>query len=104
MADQPKFDALNIQLLAISANNPFSQRTFAASLAIAYPLLSDHPDGTVIARYGMLKRDGETDLPVARGAYFLVDKHGVIRGKWMNPPGAVFPNETILDAAHEHLN
>ena len=31
MVDHSKFDALNVQLLAISANNPFSQQMFAAS-------------------------------------------------------------------------
>jgi hypothetical protein len=41
---------------------------------------------------------------VSRGAYFLIDKQGIIRGKWINPPGEVFPNDTLLQAAHERLN
>ena len=43
MADHHAFEDLNIQLLAISANNPFSQQMYAASLGLSYPLLSDHP-------------------------------------------------------------
>jgi peroxiredoxin len=104
MADHSQFEKLNIQLLAISANHPFSQKMFAGSLGLAYPLLSDHPDLTVIQRYDILKRIGKAQQPVAQGAYFLIDKQGIIQGKWMNPPGEVFPNETILHAAHELLN
>jgi peroxiredoxin len=103
MADQSKFDRLNIQLLAISANNPFSQKMFAASMNLPYPLLSDFPDLAVINRYDILKHIGEARQPVARGAYFLIDKQGIIRGKWMNPPGQLFPNDTLLEAARENL-
>ena len=51
MADYDAFEKLNIQLLAISSSNPFSQKMFAASLKLPYPLLSDHPDLEVIQRY-----------------------------------------------------
>ena len=104
MAEQGAFEHLNIQLVAISANNPFSQKTFAASLALSYPLLSDHPDLSVIQRYEVVQHIGQAKQPVARGAFFLIDQHGIIRGKWINPPGEVFPNETLLKAAHEHLH
>ena len=40
-----------MQLLGISANNPFSQKTFADSLKLPYPLLSDFPDLQVIRSY-----------------------------------------------------
>jgi peroxiredoxin len=103
MVDHGKFDALNVQLLAISANNPFSQQMFAASLHLPFPLVSDHPDLTVIQHYGVLKHLGEAHVPVARGAVFLVDKHGMIRGKWLRPPGDVFPNDELLEAAHAIL-
>jgi peroxiredoxin len=101
MVDYGTFDALQVQLLAISANNPFSQQMFAASLHLPFPLVSDHPDLTVIQHYGVLKHLGDAHQPVARGAVFLVDKQGIIRGKWLRPPGDIFPNEEILQAAHE---
>ena len=100
MVDHGKFEALNVQLMAISANNPFSQQMFAASLHLPFPLVSDHPDLKVIQHYGVLKHLGEANVPVARGAVFLVDKHGIIRGKWLRPPGDVFPNDELLEAAH----
>jgi peroxiredoxin len=104
MAEQGAFDHLNIQLVAISANNPFSQKTFAASLALSYPLLSDYPDLSVIQRYDVIKHLGQAKQPVARGAFFLIDQQGIIRGKWLGTPGEVFPNEALLKAAHESLH
>jgi peroxiredoxin len=104
MVDRSKFEKLNIQLIGISGNNPFSQKMFATSMGLSYPLLSDHPDLGVTHRYNMLKRIGKAKQPVSRGAYFLIDKQGIIRGRWINPPGEVFPNDTLLQAAHEQLN
>src|SRR6266850_914044 len=80
MVDHGTFEALHVQLLAISANNRYSQQMFAASLHLPFPLISDHPDLMVIQHYGVLKHLGEAHQPVARGAVFLVDKRGVIRG------------------------
>jgi AhpC/TSA family len=54
MADYSKFEALNVQILGISSNIPFSQKTFADSLKLPYPLLSDAPDLKVIRNYGGL--------------------------------------------------
>ena len=101
MVDSSKFEKLNVQLLAIAASNPFSQKTFADSLQIPYPLLSDHPHLSVIRQYHVLKHVGEAKRPMAKGAYFLVDKEGIVRGKWMNPPGEVFPNDPLLQVAQE---
>jgi len=103
MVDHGTFEALQVQLLAISANNPFSQQMFAVSLHLPFPLVSDHPDLKVIQQYGVLQHLGEAHVPVARGAVFLVDKHGILRGKWIRPPGDVFPNDELLEAAHAIL-
>jgi peroxiredoxin len=54
MADYSKFEALNVQILGISSNIPFSQKTFADSLKLPYPLLSDAPDLKTIRNYGGL--------------------------------------------------
>lgn len=101
MVDRGKFEELNVRLLAISGGNPFAQKMFASSLHLSYPILSDHPDLKVIQDYGVLKRVLEAKQRVAQGAYFLVDKHGMIRGKWIRPPGDIFPNDALLQAAYE---
>ena len=106
-ADYSKFQELNVQILGISANNPFSQQTFAASHGLPYPLLSDMYMKTIQA-YGVVY--GETGAKVeypglegrtAGRAFFLIDKAGIVRGKWMGEDMAVFPNEPLLKAARE---
>jgi peroxiredoxin len=102
MVDYDKFEALHVQILGISASNPFSQKTFADSLKLSYPLLSDYPDLQVIRQYGVLKYEGEAKRPVARGSYFLIDKQGIVRGVWMHPPGQdIFPSEPFLEVARQ---
>ena len=77
-----------MQILGISASNPFSQKTFADSLKLPYPLLSDFPDRQVIRSYGVNRR-----------AFFLVDQQGVVRGRWWGESFDVFPTEDLLKAA-----
>ena len=101
MADQSKFDELDIQLIAIGGSNPFSQKTFVDSLKATYPFLSDYPDLKVIKQFGILQHVGEQKTPMARGSNFLIDKEGVIRGKWMGQNGVVAPSELFLQAVKE---
>ena len=89
--------ALNVQILGISSSNPFSQKTFADSLQLPYPLLSDFPHLTVIRSYGGLNPDWA--MTTARRAFFLIDKEGIVRGQWRGTVSEVFPTEQILEAA-----
>ncbi len=101
-ADYSKFQALNVQNLAISANNSFSQKTFAESLQLPFPILSDHPDLLVIRRYGVLKHDTvDPSRLKARRSFFLIDKQGILRGQWLARADEVFPSEPILKRARE---
>jgi len=97
MADYHKFRELNIQLLGISANHQFSQKTMADSFKLSYPLLSDFPDLKAIRSYAVLHPSGV----FAERAFFLIDKEGIIRGKWHGEPYDVFPTEPLLEAARE---
>lgn len=104
MVAHRKFEKINVQILGISADNPFSQKMFATSMELKYPLLSDHPDLETIESYGILQRIGKAKRPIARGAYFLLDDKGIIQGKWIGEPGKVFPNEMLLKGARDNLN
>ncbi len=104
MVAHREFKKINIQVLGISADNPFSQKMFATSMELQYPLLSDHPDLETIENYGILQRIGKAKRPIARGAYFLIDDEGIIRGKWIGEPGKVFPSATLLKGARDNLN
>lgn len=85
---------MNVQLLAVSANTTFSQQTFAESLKLPYPLLSDFPDRKVIRAYGMLNER----MMTANRSFFLIDPQGTLRKKWIveNPATTVVYSETLL--------
>lgn len=88
-----------MQVLGISSDSPFALKTWADSLKVTFPLLSDRPP-TVIARYGVLA----ADKAGAYRAYFLVDQQGILRKQWLLGPAGddiVFPNEPILKAIQE---
>ncbi len=96
-ADYSKFQDLNVQNLAIAASNPFSQKALADSLKLPYPLLSDFPDLKVMRSYGVL----HPVQIVSRRSFFLIDKQGIVRGRWLAGDDEVFSSELILKGAQE---
>jgi peroxiredoxin len=78
----------------VSANATFSQQTFAESLKLPFPLLSDFPDRKVIRAYGILNERAM----VANRTFFLIDRQGMIRKKWSieNPQTTVVYSDAIL--------
>ena len=93
-ADYKRFEDLGIQNLAASANITFSQQTFAESLKLPFPLLSDVPDRKVMRAYGVLNEKTQ----VAHRSFFLIDPQGIIRKKWLidNPTTTVVYSDTLL--------
>ena len=96
-----------MQILGISSDNPFSQQTFAASHGLPYPLLSDIYMKT-IRDYGTVygETGAKVDYPGLEGrsagrSFLLIDKEGIIRGKWIGEDKAVFSSEPLLKAARE---
>ena len=93
-ADYRRFEALGVQVLAVSANSTFSQQTFAESLKLPYPLLSDFPDRKVIRAYGVFN---DQTLAATR-TFFLIDPQGKVRRKWLidNSATTVVYSDTVL--------
>ena len=97
---------MNVQILAISSDNPFSQKAQADSLQLPYPLLSDLYL-QVTRAYGVLygstgaKFDPGLEGRMPGRAFFLVDQRGIVRGKWIGEDLAVFPNDVLLKAAQD---
>jgi peroxiredoxin len=86
----------------------FSQKAFADSLQLPFPLLSDRAM-TVTRAYGVVygRTPGKNDYPemkdlISKRAFFLVDASGVVRARWIGDDLAVFPTEQLLQAAREH--
>jgi peroxiredoxin len=98
-ADYNRFQSLGVQNLAISANATFSQQTFADSLKLPFPLLSDFPERKAIRSYGVLNEKSM----VANRSFFLVDPQGVIRKKWIieNPAETVVYSPMLLKSIEE---
>jgi len=100
-ADYKRFEALGVQILAVSANSTFSQQTFAESLKLPYPLLSDFPDRRVIRAYGVFN---EKTMAATR-TFFLIDPQGTVRKKWIieNPVTTVVYSDTVLRGIQETM-
>jgi peroxiredoxin len=88
-----------VQILGASANLTFSQQTFAESLKLPFPLLSDFPERKVMRSYGVLNEKWMT----ANRSFFLIDPQGVIRKKWIieNPGTTVVYSPTLLKEIEE---
>lgn len=98
-ADYAKFDALNVQILAISSDSTFALKTQSDSLKLPYPLLSDRPP-KIIERYGVMAPDKVRALR----AFFLIDQQGIVRKQWLlglAGDDIVFSSEPILKAIQE---
>ncbi len=112
MVDFREFQDLDLQILGIAVQTSFSQKTFADSLGLPFPLLSDHPDARVTRLYaagsfipggtdltpflvpGRSSLRAKKDRILADQAFFLVDKEGILRGRWL--PG----NEEAISSKH----
>ena len=100
-ANFKSFEDLGIQNLGASAVITFSQQTFAESLKLPYPLLSDFPERKVMRSYGVLNEK----MMVSNGSFFLIDPQGIIRKKWMVENGGttVVYSDTLLRDIREVL-
>jgi peroxiredoxin (alkyl hydroperoxide reductase subunit C) len=80
----PMFEEYGAQLLGISVDDLASHQTFAGSLGLQFPLLSDDdPVGETASAYGIFD---ETDQ-VAERALFVLDAEGVIYWRHVSPRG-----------------
>jgi len=77
----------------------FSQQTFAESLKLPFPLLSDFPDRKTIRSYGVLNEKWMT----ANRSFFLIDPQGMLRKKWIieNPATTVVYSPALLREIEE---
>jgi peroxiredoxin len=78
----------------VSANNTFSQQTFAESLKLPFPLLSDFPERKVIRAYGVFNEKAS----IANRSFFLIDPQGILRKRWIieNPATTVVYSAPLL--------
>ncbi len=94
---------LDAQVIGISVNDPFSNKSFAEKNRLPYPILSDYKR-EVIKRYGLELPDfaGLEGYVVAKRSIFILDEKGVVRYMWVSDNPAVEPNyEEVQQALAE---
>jgi peroxiredoxin Q/BCP len=77
-----KFADIHAQVLGVSTDDAETNKKFAESLKLPFPLLSD-PEGKVVKEYGVAMEHGGKTL--AQRVTFVIDKEGnvtkVLEGK-----------------------
>jgi|SRR5919106_3631718 peroxiredoxin len=104
-ADQARLAALDAQVLGVSVDSTPTHEAWAKSLGgLSYPLLSDfYPHGEVASRYGVFRGEEPPRPGVCDRAVFVIDKQGVIRGKWVSPVLSEIPPSEEIFACLERL-
>ena len=86
------FETVNGQVLAISVNDPFTNKAFAEQNRLMFPLLSDY-NRIVIKAYDVVQVGlGKLqDYTAAKRAVFVISPEGFIRWKWVTDNPAIEP-------------
>lgn len=85
--------ALPGQVVAISVNDPFSNKGFADTHKLLFPILSDYMRETVKG-LNIFHNDfaGLKGYTAAKRSVFLLDEKGVVRYKWVSEDPTKEPN------------
>ena len=86
----PEIRALGAEPIAIAVTGTFSQKAFAASLGVDFPLLSDW-NGIVANLYGAQYVEWLGHSGVAKRSVFVIDAAGVIRYRWQTEDALILP-------------
>ena len=82
---------LGAEILAVAVTATFAQQAFAASLDVAFPLLSDW-DRTVCAAYGVQYDVWKGHRGLAKRSLFVIDRGGTVRFRWVTDDALVLPD------------
>ena len=76
---------LGAQVVAVSVNDPFTNKAFADVNQLPFIILSDYTRET-IRRYGVFHEDfaGLKGYTVAKRAVFILDEKGMLQYKWVS--------------------
>lgn len=94
------FGSLNAQVVGVSIDSPFANKSFAEQNRLTFPLLSDYTKET-IKKYGGLQEDfaGLKGYTAAKRAVFILDGKGLVQYTWVSDnPGVEPPYEEIKNA------
>ena len=80
-----RMNSLNASVVAVSVNDPFSNKAFAEKNGLSFPLLSDY-NREVVKKYGIALENfaGMKGYTVAKRSVFIIDRTGTIRYRWVS--------------------
>jgi peroxiredoxin len=84
---------LNAQVVAISVNDPFTNKAFAEANKLQFPILSDYGRETV-RKFNVFHEDfaGLKGYTAAKRSVFVLDDKGVVRYRWISEDPGKEPN------------
>jgi len=91
--DLSTLGTLNAQVVGISIDSPFANKTFAVQNQLVFPLLSDFTR-EVSSKYTGLQQDfaGLAGYTTAKRSVFLLDGQGTVKYAWISDNPGVEPN------------
>jgi len=101
-ADLAKFEALNAQVVGVSADHVATLQAFAEKNKTKHLLLSDFRRQMLPAYGAMVTEEKRPIYRYAKRAYFVVDRNGTVRWiKIMDNPLDLLQPEEVLKALKE---
>jgi peroxiredoxin len=91
---------LNAQVVAISVNDPFTNKAFSEANKLQFPILSDYGRETV-RKFNVFHEDfaGLKGYTAAKRSVFILDDKGVVRYRWISEDPGKEPNyDEVKDA------
>ena len=91
---------IGAQVVAVSVDAPFSNKAFADTNKLTFPILSDYSRNT-IRQYGGVHDDfaGMKGYSAAKRSAFVLDKNGIVKYAWISEnPGVEPPYDEMKKA------
>lgn len=81
------------QVVAVSVNDPFTNKAFADTNRLQFPLLSDYTRD-LVRKLNIFHNDfaGLKGYVAAKRSVFVLDKNGIVRYKWVSEDPGKEPN------------
>jgi glutaredoxin-dependent peroxiredoxin len=97
------FNDMNSNVVGISVDSPFSNKSFKAQNNLNFTLLSDY-NRDLVKAFGipMENFSGLKGYTAAKRAVFVLDNQGIIRWKWVSDNPGVEPNYEDVKRAVEN--
>jgi peroxiredoxin len=92
------------QVVGISVNDPFTNKAFAETNRLQFPILGDYTRETV-KKYDVFHNDfaGLKGYTAAKRAVFILDEKGIVRYKWVSEDPGKEPNYEEIRQALRRL-